>query len=209
MRLAMDTPGCTSVAAPTYLKATSNEPCSSDCGGGWRHAQRIARRHVSRVRKCVENEVYATLVPAQQDDEITREDSAASAVLKVLVAVQRGNPMHALALQALAGKYVHHSRTGGGGGEHLRHPKVHMWVGADCACNGGQELPVPLVYPAQNACDNGTVWDSSDVVGVRCDMLGAGKHGELAKNMKRGADRQVQDAFRSAMENIGGGRNGV
>ena len=75
MRLAMDTPGCTSVAAPTYLNATGNEPYSSDWGGGWQHAQRIAGRHVPRVWKRVENEVYATLVPVQQDDEIRREEA--------------------------------------------------------------------------------------------------------------------------------------
>jgi hypothetical protein len=43
--------------------------------GGRQHAQRIARRHVPRVWKRVENEVYATLVPVQQDDEIRREEA--------------------------------------------------------------------------------------------------------------------------------------
>jgi hypothetical protein len=155
------------------------------------HAQRVACRHVSRVRECIKHEVYATLVQ------------------QVLVAVERRNPMHSNERQALSGEYIHHTRTRGCGGEHLRHPQVNTRVRGNCARNGSEEGPVPLVYPAQNACNNSIIGYSSDALRVGSDVLRAREHGKLAEDVKRGADRHVEDTLGCAHEEVRRGRHGV
>ncbi len=117
--------------------------------------------------------------------------------------------MHSQERQALSSEDIHHTRTRGCGGEHLWHPQVNTRVRGNCARNRSEERPVPLVYPAQNACNNSIIGYSSDASSVGSDVLRAREHGKLAEDMKRGADRHVEDALGCAHEEVRRGRHGV